>query len=123
MEQYHPWFSNLFVSVAKRKKQVSQNNILFRRRLVISYSDGSASDEDCRSVRGKAVKVRKIVISLLFRRNLCIPASTEGGDVVVVVSEHFLSLLPLRYHPQAYGYIFQKPCGGGSRGQVAHYLF
>ena len=111
-------FSSLFISVTKRKKQVSHDTILFWIRLVICHAYESASYYECRLVRVMAHGVRKIAISLLFRRNYNSPVSIEGWNLVI--SEHPLNLLPLRCHPQAYGDLFHWPCDGGSRGFVAH---
>ena len=116
-EQYRPEVSNLFVSTTKRKKRVSQNTILFWIRLVISQAYGSASEEGRRLFRVKAHEVRKIAISLLFRRNLCNPTSIEGW--YLAIPEHLLSLLSSRCHPQAYGQLFLWLRGSSSKGYVA----
>ena len=77
MGQYRPAISGLFVSVAKRKEWVLQNTILLWIRLVISHMYKSASNDDCRLARVMSHKVGKILASLLFKRNLCNPASIE----------------------------------------------
>ena len=78
-EQYHSEFLNLLASVTNRKKQVSQKINLFWVRSVLSHTNGSASNEDCRLVRDKAHEVRKIATSLLFRRNCAVQQVLEGG--------------------------------------------
>ena len=70
--------SNSFVST-KREKRVSQNTISFWIRSVISHVYGSASDEDCRLVKVKAHKDRKIATSLLFRRKCAIQQVLKVG--------------------------------------------
>ena len=79
MEQYHLEAFNLFVSMIKGKKRVSQNTILLWIRTVISIAYVCASDEDYWLVRVKAREVKKIASSLLFRRNCSIQQVLEAG--------------------------------------------
>ena len=95
--------------VFRVKKPVPWNSIIFWIRVAINHTYGYASEEDCRLVRVKAHKVRKIAISLLFWRNCA----------VQLFLEHLLSPLPLRCYPQAYAYLYHQLCGGCSRGHVA----
>ena len=60
---------NFFVSLSKRKKQVSQNTIPFRVRLIINHVYGSSSEADFSAVEAKAHDVHKIGSSFLSGRN------------------------------------------------------
>ena len=64
-EQYRAEVSNSFVST-KREKRVSQNTISFWIRSVISHVYRSASDEDCRLVKVKAHKDRKMLLHCCY---------------------------------------------------------
>ena len=64
--QYRPGIEGLFVSTGWLKKQVSHNTVSFSLRPVITLAHASASEEDCRSLRVRAHKVRKVAISLLY---------------------------------------------------------
>ena len=57
----------MFISVTKRKKWVPPKNISFWIKSVINHVYESASEEDCRLVRVKACKVRKIVLHCCSR--------------------------------------------------------
>ena len=52
-----------------RKKRESQETISFWLCSVISLARASASEEDCQSLRVRAHEVRKVVMSLLFKRD------------------------------------------------------
>ena len=47
------------------------------------------------------------------------PTGAEGFNLVF--TEYLLSLLPLRWHPQAYGNLLHQSFGGSSAGLVAHW--
>ena len=60
-EKYRLEVSNLFVSMSKRKKQVSQNTVSLWIRSVISLTHESASEEDYRSVRSRHTKSGRLL--------------------------------------------------------------
>ena len=72
MEQYHPGFEGFFVLTGRRKKRVSHDTISFWLHSVITLAHASALEEDCRSLRVTAHKVRKVLTSLLFKRNCAV---------------------------------------------------
>ena len=61
------------------KKRVSRNTISFWLHLVISMAHASASEEDCRALRVRAHKVRKVAMSLLFKRNCAVHQVLKAG--------------------------------------------
>ena len=68
-EQYRHGIKRLLICTGWRKKRISRNAISFWLCSVISMADASASVEDCRSLRVRAREIRKVVTSLLFKRN------------------------------------------------------
>ena len=68
-EQDRPGIEGPFISTGWRKKRVSGNPISFWLRSVITLAHVSASEEDCRSLKVRTHEVRKVAISLLFKRN------------------------------------------------------
>ena len=76
-DQYRPQCTNSFVTTTRRKKRVSCNTILFW----INHAYRSATDKNCRLVKIKEHKVRKISTSLPFRNFS--PADVEGWHLVV----------------------------------------
>ena len=79
MEQYHPGIEGLFVSTGRRKRRVSHYMISFWLRFVISLAHTSALEEDCRSFQVRAHEVRKVVTSLLFKRNCTVHQVLKAG--------------------------------------------
>ena len=69
MEQYRPGIEGLFISTGRREMRVSRSTISFWLRCVISMAHAYASEKDCRSLGVRADEVRKVAMSLLFKRN------------------------------------------------------
>ena len=78
-EQYRPGIEGLFISTGRRKRRVSRNTISFWLRSVISMAHTSVSEEDCCSLRIRAHEVRKVVMSLLFKRNCMVHQVLKAG--------------------------------------------
>ena len=68
-EQYRPGIEGLFISTGMCKKRLSWNTISFWLCSAILLARASASEEDCRSLRVRVYKVRKVATSLLFKRS------------------------------------------------------
>ena len=92
---------------------MSRDTISFWIRSVVSHVCGSASEEDCRSIRIKLHQVKRIMTFVAVQEEQCNPASIESWNLVI--SEHLLSLLSSRCCPQACGYLFHCPHGGGPK--------
>ena len=69
IEQYCPSIEGLFISMGRHKKKVSCNTISFWLQSVISLAYASALEKDCLSLRVRVHEVRKVVTSLLFKKN------------------------------------------------------
>ena len=99
------------------KKMVSCNTISFWLWSLISFAHSSALEENCWSLGVRANEVRKVAVSLLFKRNCVVhwvlKAGTWSAHAV-----YLALLLPERCLPQALGYILHWACGGGSAGRV-----
>ena len=78
-EQYHPGIEGLFISTGWRKKRVSRNTISFWLRSVICMAHATASKEDCRLLRVWAHEIRKIVTSLIFKKNCVVHQVLKAG--------------------------------------------
>ena len=68
-EQYRLGIEGLFVLTGRCKNWVSRNTISFWLHSVITMAHVFALEEDCPSLRVRAPKVRKVAMSLLFKRN------------------------------------------------------
>ena len=73
-EQYYPDISDMFFCMSERKERVSLNTISFWFRSVVNHAYASVSENDCRSLR-----VRKVAMSLLLRRNCAIYQVLKAG--------------------------------------------
>ena len=72
MEECRPGIKGLFVLVGRHKKRVSRNTISLWLHSVISLAHASA-------LRFKAHKIRKVAMSLLFKRNCVVHQSLKVG--------------------------------------------
>ena len=78
-EQYRPGIEGLFVLTCQIKQQVSRSTVLSLLRLVITLVHLFALEEDWRSLRVRASKVRKVAMSLLFKRNCVVHQVLKAG--------------------------------------------
>ena len=78
-KQYYPDIEGLFIFAGMRKKRVSQNTISFWLRSIISFAHSSTLEEDCHSLRVRAHEIRKVVMSLFFKRNCMVHLVLKEG--------------------------------------------
>ena len=92
--------------------------ILFRIKVVIGYTYGSATDNNCIAVKIKAYKVCKTSTgtSFLFKWSCAVQRVLKAGTWL---SQTTFSAFYLRDMRQVYGHLFYWPCGGCS-GHVAY---
>ena len=79
MEQFHPAAPSLFVFFGRRKNRVSRNTISSWLHCVIHNTYASGSDEDCRDLWVRALKVWKFATLLFFKRNCAIHQVLKAG--------------------------------------------
>ena len=72
MKQFCPGIEILFVATGRVKERVSLN-------MVISMAHASALEEGCRSLRVRAHEVRKVAMSLLFKRHCTVHQVLKAG--------------------------------------------
>ena len=120
-DQYHPSCSNLFIALTRSKKRVSQNTVLFGlARFLAMYR--SVTNDDCRSVKVDAYKVRKIGTSLFLGKNCAVQQVRKAGTWF---SQSTFSALYFDMSPTSIwtSYSLALCSGGNSRGLMTHEFF
>ena len=76
---HYPGIEGSFISMSRRKKWVSRNTISFWLCSVITLTHASALEEDCRYLRVRAHEIRKVVTSLLSKKNCTVHQILKAG--------------------------------------------
>ena len=84
---------------------------------VISMAHTSASEKDCSSLRVRAHEVRKVDMSLLFKRNYAVHQVLKAGTWFA--QSTFLTFYLRDVTHRQFGHL-HWPCGGGSAGRATH---